>query len=230
MTRRVAALAIAAGGILYAAWFLQWIVPTHLSPVTSYISELSASDQPHHLIFRAGDLIAGSLLIIGSVAALMSTPRSRWAIAGWSSLALFGASSISDSQSPMRCAETASAHCARLGALDQLGLRDNLHTFTSTGEDLFFGLTMFCLLMVAWRMGAPTRLRRVATTIAVLIAIAWAWTTVSAARFELHHIDHLLGVAQRTEVTLIGVWLVLVSVAILRPEPAVSVRVPDSTY
>lgn len=216
MTRRIAALAIAAGGILYAAWFLQWIAPTDLSAVSSYISELSAADQPHHWIFRGTDLVAGILLIIGSIAALRSTTRTRWAVAGWVSLALFGVSSISDSQSPMKCAETANARCARLGELDELGLRDNLHTFTSAGEDLFFGVAMICLMVVAWRIGAPSRLRRIATTVAVLIVIAWAWTTASAARFELRHIDSFLGVAQRTEVTLMGVWLVLVSIALLR--------------
>lgn len=218
MIRRVAAVAIAAGGILYAAWFLQWIVPTNLDAVTSYISELSASDQPHHLVFRSADLVAGILLIVGSIAALATTTRSRWAIAGWVSLTFFGMSTISDSQSPMRCAETANATCARLGRLDELGFRDDLHTFTSAGEDLFFGLTMVCLMVVAWRIGAPSRLRHVATIVAGLIVIAWAWTTASAARFEIDHINDVLGLAQRTEVTLIGLWLVLVSVALLRPE------------
>lgn len=228
MTRGAAAFAIAAGGVLYAAWFLQWIVPTDLSPVSSYISELSAADQPHHWFFRATDLVAGILLITGSITALASTPRTRWAVAGWVSLLLFGASSISDSQSPMRCAETASAACARLGDLDQLGLRDNLHTFTSAGEDLFFGLTMLCLLIVAWRIGAPSRLRHMATVVAVLIVIAWGWTSVSAARFELGHTNHVLGLAQRTEVTLMGAWLVLVSLAVLRT--GVRRPVPRSTH
>lgn len=216
MTRRVAAVSIAAGGVLYASWFLQWIVPTDLNAMTSYISELSAVDQPNHWIFRATDFTAGILLIVGSITALASTVRTRWAVAGWVSLALFGLASISDSQSPMRCAETASARCAELGRLDQLGLRDNLHSFTSAGEDLFFGLTMVCLMVVAWRIGAPSRLRHIATVVAALIVIAWAWTTVEAAHFELRDVDDVLGLAQRTEVTLIGVWLVLVSFALLR--------------
>lgn len=230
MTRRVAAAAIAAGGILYAAWFLQWIVPTDLSAVTSYISELSAADQPHHWVFRATDLTAGILLLIGSVAALRSTIRSRWAVAGWISLALFGVSTISDSQSPMRCAETASARCARLGRLDELGLRDNLHTFTSAGEDLFFGITMICLMVVAWRIGVPSRLRQVATTVAVLIVISWAWTSAATARFELGDVDKVLGLAQRTEVTLIGIWLVLVSFALLRVPAERQRGVSESTH
>lgn len=226
--RRVAAVTIAGGGALYAAWFLQWIVPTDLSAVSSYISELSAADQPHHWVFRSSDLIAGIMLIVGSIAALISTQRNRWAVAGWVSLLLFGASTISDSQSPMRCAETASAGCARLGALDELGFRDNLHTFTSAGEDLFFLLTMVCLMVVAWRIGAPSKLRHLATTIAILIVISWVWTTASAAKFELRHINDVLGIAQRTEVTLMGVWLVLVSIALLRARADQTLPVPET--
>lgn len=230
MTRRIAALAIAIGGVLYASWFIQWIVPTKLNPISSYISELSASDQPYPLIFRSVDFTAGVLLIVGSIAALTSGARSRWAVCGWVSLLLFGASTISDSQSPMKCAETASAQCARLGALDQLGVQDTLHSFTSAGEDLFFGLTMLCLMVVAWRVGAPSRLRHVATAVAMLIVGAWAWTTVSEARFELDHVDVVLGLAQRTEVTLIGVWLVLVSLALLRRQSPSELPVTDSTH
>lgn len=69
MTRRIAVLAIALGGVLYAAWFLQWVVPTNLNAASSYISELSASDQPHHWLFRTTDFVAGISLIVGSAAA-----------------------------------------------------------------------------------------------------------------------------------------------------------------
>lgn len=214
MTRRIAALAIAAGGVLYSAWFLQWLIPTDLSAVSSYISELSATDQPHHWIFRSLDLASGILIIVGSIAALLSTPRTRWVMAGWGSLLLFGASTIADSQSPMSCAETASVRCARLAELDEVGWADNLHTFTSVGEDLFFGLAMLSLMIVAWRAGVPLVLRRVAMTASAGIVVAWAWTL--AAEFEFLLIDDQLGIAQRLEVTLIGVWLVLVSVELLR--------------
>ncbi|MEO6472904.1 MAG: DUF998 domain-containing protein [Aeromicrobium sp.] len=232
--RKVGAIAIAAGGILYASWFVQWVVPTNLSAMSSYISELSASNQPHHLVFRATDLAAGMLLIVGSTAALLSTIRSRWAVTGWVSLLLFGASTIADSQSPLPCAATADPHCDHLSDLGQLGWADSLHTFTSAGEDLFFGLTMLSLMIVAWRIGVPIGLRRAATAIAIGIVLAWAWTLGAAAEFELHlingelRINDQLGVAQRTEVSLIGVWLVLVAIGLLRSRPGQRLTVPDS--
>lgn len=216
MTRKIAALTIAAGGILYAAWFLQWIVPTDLSAASSYISELSADDQPSRWVFRACDLASGSLLVVGSIAALRSTVRTRWALAGWISLALFGLSTISDSQTPLPCAATSEPHCERLSDLGQLGIADSLHTVTSAGQDFFFGLTMVCLMVVAFRIDMPNVLRRLASGVAIAVVAAWAWTLTAAAEFELSFINDHLGVAQRTEVTLMGTWLVLVSVALLR--------------
>jgi len=129
---RVAAILIASGGVLYAAWFLQWIVPTDLSATSSFISELSATDQPHHWLFRTTDLLAGVSLVLGSVAAMSSTPRSRWMLTGWASLLLFGVSTIADAS-----------------------------------EDLFFGMAMLSLMVVAWRSGVPVVLRRVAMAVAV---------------------------------------------------------------
>lgn len=216
MTRRIAAISIAAGGILYAAWFMQWIVPTQLSAATSYISELSADNQPNRWVFRATDLAAGILLVIGSIAALRSTIRTRWAVLGWASLLLFGISTISDSQSPLPCAATAEAACERLSDRGELGFADTLHAFTTAGEDFFFATTMLCLLVVAWQIGAPIVLRRVALIVAVLIVMAWAGTVAVFFEFELFGVNDHLGVPQRIEVTLMGVWLVVVSVAILR--------------
>lgn len=214
--RRTAAVLIALGGVLYAAWFLQWIVPTRLNATSSYISELSATDQPHHWFFRAADMSAGVALVLGSVAAMWSTPRSRWMLAGWGSLLLFGMSTTADSQSPLQCAPTASVRCARLHELGAFGGADGLHTITSAGEDFFFGVAMLSLMVVAWRLGLPVVLRNIALIVAVCIVIAWVWTLAAAAEFEFLHINDQLGVAQRSEVTLIGVWLVLVSVELLR--------------
>lgn len=222
MTRRIAAISIAVGGILYAAWFIQWIVPTHLNAATSYISELSADNQPNRWVFRGTDLAAGILLVIGSIAALRSTIRQLsltergWAVLGWASLLLFGISTISDSQSPLPCAATAEAACERLSDRGELGFADTLHVFTTAGEDFFFATTMLCLLVVAWQIGAPVVLRRVALIVAILIVMAWAGTVAVFFEFELFSVNDHLGVPQRIEVTLMGVWLVVVSIAILR--------------
>ena len=150
-----------------------------------------------------------------AAAALRSTIRTRWAIFGWVSLLLFGISTISDSQSPLPCAATAEAACHRLSERGQLGFADTLHAFTTAGEDIFFATTMLCLLVVAWQIGAPVVLRRIALMVALLIVLAWAGTVAAAYEFELLATNDHLGVPQRIEVTLMGVWLVLVSIALL---------------
>jgi len=216
MMLRVAAILIASGGVLYAAWFLQWIVTTDLSATSSFISELSATDQPHHWLFRTTDLLAGVSLVLGSVAAMSSTPRSRWMLTGWASLLLFGVSTIADSLTPLSCAATASESCKRLAEHGEPGGAINLHLFASASEDLFFGMAMLSLMVVAWRSGVPVVLRRVAMAVAVAIVVSWAWTLAAAAEFEFLHIDEQLGIAQRVEVTLTGVWIVLVSIELLR--------------
>lgn len=226
MMRRAAAILIASGGVLFAAWFLQWIVPTDLSATSSFISELSATDQPHHWLFRTTDLLAGLSLVLGSVAAMSSTPRSRWMLTGWASLLLFGVSTIADSLTPLSCAATASESCRRLTEHGEPGGAFSLHLFASAGEDLFFGVAMMSLMVVALRSGVPVVLRRVAMAVAVAIVVAWAWTLAAAAEFEFLHIDDQLGIAQRVEVTLTGLWLVLVSVELLRVRADRPGRIP----
>src|SRR5215813_12090446 len=56
-------LLAALAGITYASWVLQFAINPELDPVNGYVSELSASDQPFHRLFAAGDFVSGLLTI-----------------------------------------------------------------------------------------------------------------------------------------------------------------------
>ncbi|MGB8946540.1 MAG: DUF998 domain-containing protein, partial [Streptomyces sp.] len=79
------------GAVAYSAWILEVFLGTGLSPLTSYVSELAARDQPFSTLFRTTDLTAGLLILAGAAGALLWLPR-RWStVVGWAGLALFGA-------------------------------------------------------------------------------------------------------------------------------------------
>src|SRR5689334_17159598 len=67
-------LLAALAGIAYASWVLQFVVNPGLDPVNGYVSELSASDQPYHGVFAAGDFMSG-VLVIAVVAVVLRSLR-----------------------------------------------------------------------------------------------------------------------------------------------------------
>ncbi|RAG62272.1 hypothetical protein DN536_38190, partial [Burkholderia multivorans] len=58
--RRIFAILLAAGVLItYDSWVLLFLSP-HPQPLSGYLSELAAMDQPASWVFRSGDAIAGT--------------------------------------------------------------------------------------------------------------------------------------------------------------------------
>src|SRR5262245_63646942 len=105
-------LLAALAGVTYASWVLQFVVNPELDPVNGYVSELSASDQPFHYLFAAGDFLCGVLTITVGWAVLRALRPRGWALTGWLALVVFGACSIADSIFAMDCAPNSDTTCA----------------------------------------------------------------------------------------------------------------------
>ncbi|WP_309032786.1 DUF998 domain-containing protein, partial [Streptomyces alfalfae] len=97
---RTAPVLLLLGALLYTSWTVEAVLPTGLSPLHSYVSELAAEGEPYGAFFRTADLLAGLLFLAGALTALLRQAPRGWALAGWAGLALFGAATAADSRLP----------------------------------------------------------------------------------------------------------------------------------
>lgn len=149
--RRVSAGLMMLGGLFYSVWLLELLLPTKLSPRTSYVSELGANGEPHALLFRMGDTLAGvSMTVAGLVALLLLRRSPSWRHERWAFrlLALFGLATVADSLCPMSCVATRDAECAAREASWQVPWTHLAHTGTSTVAVTALGVAFAVLL---WR-------------------------------------------------------------------------------
>ncbi|MFI1826980.1 DUF998 domain-containing protein [Streptomyces sp. NPDC020412] len=212
----IAAALIAIGALAYTAWVLEVVLSTGLDPVRTYVSELAAADQPLGGLFRATDLAAGSLVLLGAVWALARTPRRPWALIGWGGVALFGAATAVDSRLPLSCTPTADPECA---ARETAGLVPATHTAHAVSSSLAMTgalMGIVGLTVAARRYGWWPGLARFGPPLVALELIATVWTLASVAAFEAGRGTWALGAGQRLQVLLVAVWLGLLALSMAR--------------
>ncbi|MGV9879954.1 DUF998 domain-containing protein [Streptomyces sp. NPDC003006] len=200
------------GTLLYTTWTIEAFLPTGLSPLQAYVSELAAHDQPYGMFFRTADLLAGLLVLAGAVGALVWLPCRGPAVAGWAGIALFGAATAADSRLPLSCAPTADAGCA---AREAAGAVPWTHSAHAVSSSLAVGgalLGMVLLTLAARRgVGAWPALARTGPVLVVLEVAASGWTLASVAALEAGRGTWGLGVGQRLQVLFIAVWIVVLA-------------------
>ncbi|MFJ5595084.1 DUF998 domain-containing protein [Streptomyces noursei] len=215
-TTGAAAVALLLGALAYTAWVLELVIATGLDPVRAYVSELAAADQPLGGLFRATDLVAGLLVLVGALAALATTERRPWTVAGFGALALFGAATALDSRLPLSCAPTSDPVCA---ARETAGLVPATHTAHAVSSTLAMvgALAALVLLTVAarrydqWpalaRLGPPLVLAELAATV---------WTLAEVAVLTAGRDTWALGVGQRLQVLLVALYLAVLAGCLAR--------------
>ena len=124
--------------LTYNTWSLADLVNGHPRILNGYLSELSASDQPHNLFFRVGDNMTA--LVVGAlgVRALLDwrrqhRDRPRWWVVAALALLLFAVSTFLDSFFSMDCSPTLSERCRVLEETGRLSTVHYAHTYTSVG-------------------------------------------------------------------------------------------------
>lgn len=201
------AVSVSAGvaGASYASWILQFWLNPGLDPVNGYVSELSASDQPFHWLFAAGDLLSG-VLTIGVAAAVLRLGAARaWALAGWLALIAFGVFSIADSLFAMDCAPNSDTTCALRERAGQVSFAHNFHMVTST-----LAVTAGIIGLIALTVAARRYHRWP-------VIARWGWplmiaeTATALATLPLMYFGLLLGVVERVQVSVISLWLLVIA-------------------
>lgn len=205
------------GAVAYSAWLLEACLGTGLSPLTSYVSELAARDQPFSTLFRTTDLTAGLLILAGAAGALLWLPR-RWStVVGWAGLALFGAATAVDSRLSMSCAPTADADCMARERAGLLPATHAAHVVSSSVAVTGALVGMVALTLAARRHGLlPSLADSTGLLLLLLELAATVWTLASIAAFDAGYGTWALGMGQRLQVLLIAVWLGFLARAVVR--------------
>ncbi|WP_079043754.1 DUF998 domain-containing protein [Streptomyces kanamyceticus] len=205
------------GALTYSTWLLEAFLPTGLSPLRSYVSELAGEDQPYGTFFRTADLLGGLFVLLGAVAALVWLERRVLTVAGWAGLVLFGAATVADSRLPLSCAPTADAGCAARERAGDIPWTHAAHAFSSSLA-VAGALIGMVLLTVAARRGTAAwpLLARTGPVLVVIELAATGWTLASVAAFDAGHGTWGLGIAQRFQLLSIAVWIALLAWSVRR--------------
>jgi len=205
LARRASMALLVAGGVVYASWVLQFVLPVHIDPVTSFISELSAVGQPFRRVFRTLDLIGGGLLLLGGVAAWRQSRR--WP-AVWTPLIVLGACIVLEALLPLEGSFT-DAELPDPGTSSWWARITEPHGVISFVEtNAFLVLLVTCSLALR-RINAPVLRRRALATIGVLAALSGLVDAGLTAVLLVNGDAVALGLVQRLGVTLTATWLAL---------------------
>ena len=132
--RRIFAILLAAGVLItYDSWVLLFLSP-HPQPLAGYLSELAATDQPASWVFRTGDAVAGTLMLVIAVLGLRGW-RSRFGRASAplaAAIAVTGLATIGDSVAALPCTQTFDPACYAEYTANPLRADFLLHTIAST--------------------------------------------------------------------------------------------------
>ncbi|KQV74732.1 hypothetical protein ASC61_06775 [Aeromicrobium sp. Root344] len=214
---RAVRLLLLAGGLLYANWVVQLVLPVHLSVLTSYVSELSALSRPYHQVFRSLDVLSGVLVMAGATAGLVVARRDRPAVAAWAALALFGLSNILDALTPLPCTLTVGAACNTSAPHDAWGWVGDPHLYASLGEEVFFAAALVAVVIALRAGGATVATRGRAEVLGAVAVCASVVAGLLTAQLNFLGHDLLLGLAQRVEVLLMALWIALIPVELVKP-------------
>ena len=210
-------LLVGALGIIAAISYSSWVLEVFLNPridvFDGYVSELSAGDQPYHLVFSAGDLITGALTIVVAATALIRLRRRPLAVTGWLFLLSFGGWAIGDSVFSMDCAPSIDTGCALRERAGKVSFSHHFHDVTSSMV-IFSGIAAVLALSIAARRYGwwPTLARW-----GWLLAIAEAGLAVATLALMLA--GEWLGLAQRVQITILCLALFVIAWALLGEEP-----------
>ncbi|WP_406317155.1 alpha/beta fold hydrolase [Streptosporangium sp. NBC_01639] len=207
---KVAAYAFAVAAVGYSAWVPVQFLNTGLGGPGAYVSELAAADQPWSWLVRAADVLSG-IACLTAVALVPDERPGRWATAGWLGLALLGVMTILDSGAfPLDCAALSDPSCTAAEAAGRVSAAHRIHTVTSALAAAGAILSLVALPVSALRRHRWPLIGYGGAVLAVLMTAATAWTLAAIAS------GAPVGVAQRFQVAVIGLWLLLPAVALWR--------------
>jgi hypothetical protein len=206
VTTRLRGLAIAllvVGGLGYADWVLQLVLPVDADLRSSFISELSAIGQPYHHVFRIADVVAGIAFGAGAGLSWILTRRHA---AVWAPLVVLSACAVFEAAVPLSTSYTFGTALPDPGTGAWWAKVSEPHGVSSLLETLAFLVVLLTGSLALRRSGADRR-RLVLLAVGVGAALCGAVDAVLTATLLLNGSADYLGLVQRLGVTLTAVWL-----------------------
>jgi len=216
--RLVVLAAIAA--ITYATFLLESFLSPKLDFFNGYVSELSASDQPFHLIYSGGDFVTGVLSIAVAAGTLRKLTRRPLATAGWTFLGLFGVCAIGDASFPLDCAPSLETWCALRERSEHVSFSHEFHSATSSAVIVCGVGALLFLSLAARRYGWWPALAHWGWLLALAESVSALSTLVAM------YLGQWLGVIQRVQISILCLGLLVIAWALYvdRREAARSAR------
>ncbi|WP_017621396.1 DUF998 domain-containing protein [Nocardiopsis gilva] len=204
-------MAAIAAAVCYSVWLAEFVLPTGIDPVVSFLSELSAADAPFGALFRGADRVSGVLAMVCALAGLSGGSRGRWSSVLWFGVLLFGAATFADSFLTLDCMVSADAVCAAKERAGDLSAAHTAHAYSSA-------IAGAAALVGAGALALHERGSRAAVLMWALFAVQLAAMVAVLALLALgsgQPVDGL-GIAQRVQIGAVAAWLVAVG-ALPRP-------------
>ncbi|MGW7534931.1 DUF998 domain-containing protein [Amycolatopsis sp. NPDC054798] len=206
--RRLAGWLLLAAGAAYAAWLLEFLLPTGLSPVSGFVSEHYPVFQPYQQLFRAGDLVAGAGYLAAAWLLRRVLPSSGAAAVTWGSLIVFGAATIADAAFVPDCVSTVDPVCERREFAGQVSWHHLTHLAASATAQLAVIGVAFALSRLAARTGS----RRGRALVRVLFVL---WAVAGIGCLACYPFG-LTGVPQRIQLLVMSAATIAAAVRCLR--------------
>ncbi|MEV0296518.1 DUF998 domain-containing protein [Nocardia sp. NPDC050710] len=205
------AAAIAIAGLCYSSWVLEFVLPIHVDPVDTFLSELDAEGKPYREVFATADKIVGALLMPAAIGGLLVFPRRRLTTVGWVALFCFGAATIADVLLPLRdCTPEDNSACGGAGS-ELFPQLHQPHALTSTLAVTSIAVAVFAFSLAAYRYHRWRILREAGVIILALGAAATVWMLVADNLTG----NYALGIAQRIQVGAMSLWLITLAAAVV---------------
>jgi hypothetical protein len=196
-------------GLVAAALYTDWlilepVIGTALPPARSYVSELGARSQAHHVIPDALDVVCGLCLLLFCVrlkAVLDADEAPRGARAGTYALMGFAAATTVNALVPMTCAPSVQAGCPAGGLALHAPVEDLAATALSA---LAVVLSVASMALFAHGLADVAAWRDVSRTGRWLFLAAAPLAVVVGA---LGSLDVAVGLPQRALIVLQAAWI-----------------------
>ena len=187
----------------YPTWTVLFAIDPHLDVLHSFVSEYAVWGRPGAVLIRAGDAVAGVLLVVFGEFLRRRHALSLMLCAG---LIVAGAATVGDTLLSYECAPSLSEACATAEVEGTVGLAHQLHSVTSALVGFGFAVAVIADIVMLVRSGRSVTSLHVVLNVVLLVLLG-----ISGVLALIPHVGWA-GAVQRLSLVLICAWVIVLSV------------------